>query len=111
MQLKPSAEKSSYPKRNKKPSVNSTKPKVVQVKAKKFDLPVHSLLGVDLNFIIDEMLEWNTQLAVLSKVLKLTKLETPERVELEHEFEMLLRKIQIRSESLLETMDDNDQEL
>lgn len=110
MQLKPNAGKNSYPNRSKKPNASSTKPKVVQVKEKKPDLPVHSLLSPKLNIVVDEMLEWNTEFAALSKVLRLTKLEHPKRVELEHDFEMLLRKIQVRSQSLLETMDENDQD-
>ena len=106
MQLKADAGKSNYPNRGKKPSVKSTPKKPSSVR-KKVELPIHSLLSPELNFVIDEMNVWGKNFKTISQKLRRLPLEHPERENLEYEFEMLLHHFEVRSKTLIQTMDKN----
>ncbi len=75
--------------------------------SEKIEMPIHSLLSSDLNFVIDEMNVWSKNFKALSQKLRRLPLDHPERENLEHEFEMLLHHFEVRSKTLIETMDKN----
>ncbi len=82
-------------------------PKKPSAARKKVELPIHSLLSPDLNFVIDEMNVWSKEFKAVSQKLRRLPLEHPSRESLEHQFEMLLHHFEVRSKTLIQTMDKN----
>jgi hypothetical protein len=89
------------------PAEYENMPKKPAQARKKAELPIHSLISPDLNFVIDEMSDWGKNFRALSQKLRRMPLEHPERQDLEFEFEMLLHHFEVRSKTLIETMDKN----
>lgn len=68
--------------------------------------PVIAVLGLAVNPIMDELLEWTKQLEAITKKLKQTRRKHPKREDLETELYILLMQIEIRSRCLQETIDE-----
>jgi hypothetical protein len=68
--------------------------------------PVIAVLGLAVNQIVDEFIEWNKQLEAITKKLKRMPRKHPKREDLEIEFSILLMHIEIRSRCLQETIEE-----
>jgi adenylate kinase family enzyme len=68
--------------------------------------PVIAVLGMAVNPIVDEFMEWNKQLEAIANKLKRMRRKHPKRENLEIEFSILLMKIEIRAKCLQETIDE-----
>lgn len=72
--------------------------------------PVIGVLGLAVNPIVDEFIEWGKQLEAISNKLKRMRRKHPKRGDLEIEFSILLMHIEIRSRCLQETIDEVEEQ-